>query len=992
MTSVSGAAEARHSESEGDRELTRLQDSIRARKGILACGREYAAAVTAAGRIRFAGTNKWGQEAAADWRDMTAVVGGAECILGVTTDGSVRFAGRDTAGLRAGLVHLRRVSLLAVSPTHAAALLMGGRVLCVGDGAGACAAVSEWRDIRDICCGRNFTLGLTGNGEVLVAGGDYALRERIAAWGRVAGLFSDDSGEQAYAITASGSLVGTGRIPGRLRRVGHLAFIAASEAGIWGITATGQLCGQRKVTDGTALLTLAAGGGHLLSLDRNGYVHEPELRLGGAHRADTGWRDMDAWEPLFDGEDGLLIARRQAAAGCLNRAQTYLTRLTQATRYARRLACGSRLTACIAADGRVLVTGGVSIPARESLPMGMGGGLQLSCGDSHLLALYRDGQVVAAGNDVDGCCRVSDWKGIASVQARDRYSLGLCENGRVRYAGAPHTPIAEVASWEHIRLLRGSETCVIGVTTSGELKCAGQHPALRGRALPTDGWGDLRDLVISRHILAGLRRDGRVIAFSDLENITEAVSAWRGIRALAVGDGHLIGLCIGGDVVSVGRNEYGQCEVTDWQDVVSVACCADCTVGLLADGTVRAAGQLYVGADGIHKDGRMPCRTETWTHILAVACGEHHVVGMTEGGQLLSCGLDADGQCRGVSMVTLFQELCQYDGVSIFSRDVGAREPVSAPLSPKNDDVGDGGQDNAPGQGRQDAVTLPQGDAEAARKIRHTVGCGVAHAVTLLPSGTVHAIGNNEEGQCNTTAWQDCTAVACGPYHTAAVCGGLAVATGRNTAGQCHAVGLNALLAVPAKGQPRAGASTFVAVACGHEHTVALRGDGRVFSVGCREDGRCDTEAWHDVIDLSCGVKHTVAVLSDGHCVAAGDDSHGQCRVQDWKNIVMVACGEFHTVGLTADGHLLAAGDVDSEVCRVRDLRDVLSVACLPDATVCIHANGHVTVRGNARLAREVSSIRDAVAADGSEFRLAVLCADGRVVLLPSLSGADADM
>lgn len=989
MTSVSETAGVRYAEPDGDRELTRLQDSIRARKGILACGREYAVAVTAEGRVRFAGTNKWGQEDAAAWRNMTAVVGGAECILGVTTDGSVRFAGRDTAGLREGLAHLRRVSLPAVSPTHAAALLTGGRVLCVGDGAEACAAVSEWRDIRDICCGRNFTLGLTKDGEVLVAGGDYALREKIAAWGRVAGLFSDDCGEQVYAITATGGLVGTGRIPGRLRRAGHLAFVAASRAGMWGITATGQLCGRHRVTDGTALLTLAAGGGHLLSLDRDGYVHEPEPRLRGAHRADTGWRDIDTWAPLFDGEDGLFIARRHVAADCLDRARTYLTRLTQATRYARRLACGPRLTACIAADGRVLATGGVSLSAGETLSMGMGGGLQLSCGGSHLLALCRGGRVVAAGNDMDGCCRVSDWTNIASVQACDRYSLGLCENGQVRYAGAPHFSIAEVATWEHIRLLRGSETCVIGVTASGELKCAGQHPALRGQTLPAVGWGDLCDLVVSRHILAGLRRDGRVIAFSDLEDMTEVVSDWRGIRALAVGDRHLVGLCVGGDVVSVGRNEYRQCDVSDWQDVVSVACCADCTVGLLADGTVRAAGQLYVGADAIHKDGRMPCRTEGWTHILAVACGQHHVVAMTEGGQLLSCGLDADGQCRGVSMITLFQELCQYDGVSIFSRDNGSEESESAPLvSSEHDDAGDDGQA---------AATLPiyacggQGTAESARVIRRTVGCGLAHAVTLFPPRTVHAVGNNEEGQCNTAAWQDCTAVACGPYHTAAVCGGLAVATGRNTAGQCHAAGLNALLAVPAEGQPRTSAAAFAAVACGHDHTAALRGDGRVFSIGCREDGRCDTEAWHDVVDLACGVKHTVAVLSDGHCVAVGDDSHGQCRVQDWENVVMVACGEFHTVGLTADGRLLAAGEAENEACRVGDLRDVLSVACLSDATVCVHANGRVTVRGSNRTAREVSSIRDAVAADGCEFRLAILCADGRMVLLPSLSGEDAD-
>ena len=84
-------------------ELDLLQQSIRARKGILACGDEYAAAVTAGGRVLFAGSNAYGQEQATAWQDILAVCGSRDYLLGLTGDGSVHFAGRDTHGIRAGV-------------------------------------------------------------------------------------------------------------------------------------------------------------------------------------------------------------------------------------------------------------------------------------------------------------------------------------------------------------------------------------------------------------------------------------------------------------------------------------------------------------------------------------------------------------------------------------------------------------------------------------------------------------------------------------------------------------------------------------------------------------------------------------------------------------------------------------------------------------------------------------------------------------------------
>jgi alpha-tubulin suppressor-like RCC1 family protein len=53
-------------------------------------------------------------------------------------------------------------------------------------------------------------------------------------------------------------------------------------------------------------------------------------------------------------------------------------------------------------------------------------------------------------------------------------------------------------------------------------------------------------------------------------------------------------------VVAVGWNDYGQCYVSDWTDIVQVAAGGYHTVGLKANGTVVAAvdnsaGQCNVG-------------------------------------------------------------------------------------------------------------------------------------------------------------------------------------------------------------------------------------------------------------------------------------------------------------------------------------------------------------------------------------------------------------
>ncbi len=55
---------------------------------------------------------------------------------------------------------------------------------------------------------------------------------------------------------------------------------------------------------------------------------------------------------------------------------------------------------------------------------------------------------------------------------------------------------------------------------------------------------------------------------------------------IAAGWRRTIGLKSDGTVAAVGWNEYGQCYVSDWRDIVAIAAGCTHTVGLKSDGTV----------------------------------------------------------------------------------------------------------------------------------------------------------------------------------------------------------------------------------------------------------------------------------------------------------------------------------------------------------------------------------------------------------------------
>jgi alpha-tubulin suppressor-like RCC1 family protein len=276
----------------------------------------------------------------------------------------------------------------------------------------------------------------------------------------------------------------------------------------------------------------------------------------------------------------------------------------------------------------------------------------------------------------------------------------------------------------------------------------------------------------------------------------------------------------------------------------------------------------------------------------------------------------------------------------------------------------------------------------------------MAHTLSLGKGGTIIAAGAGANGQLDLKAYGTAVQVAAGHYHSAAILAdGRLVLSGKNTYGQSDARALNReldIVGITAE-ESRGGAVPVVTdrdpallpyawkqVACGLNHTVALRSDGRVYAIGQNPDGRCDTRKWRDVTYLACGIRHTVAVTAEGTCVAAGDNRYGQCDTMLWKQITMAAAGEYHTVALRADGRVEAAGDNRKGQCRVEDLRGIISVACLPEATLCVTSEGRVIIRGGSgQHDKAIEALREVVAIHTCEHRVAALTVDRRVILIP---------
>ena len=122
---------------------------------------------------------------------------------------------------------------------------------------------------------------------------------------------------------------------------------------------------------------------------------------------------------------------------------------------------------------------------------------------------------------------------------------------------------------------------------------------------------------------------------SNLKPMRDKIQKLQG-RILSVSVSHAVGLRSDGTVVATGQNTYGQCNVTDWFDIVAVSASGNHTVGLRSDGTVIATGNNEHGQ----------CDVEYWTDIVAISSNWEHTVGLKRDGTVVATGRNDEKQCN----------------------------------------------------------------------------------------------------------------------------------------------------------------------------------------------------------------------------------------------------------------------------------------------------------------------------------------------------------
>ncbi|MGB6873095.1 MAG: CFI-box-CTERM domain-containing protein [Dehalococcoidia bacterium] len=241
-------------------------------------------------------------------------------------------------------------------------------------------------------------------------------------------------------------------------------------------------------------------------------------------------------------------------------------------------------------------------------------------------------------------------------------------------------------------------------------------------------------------------------------------------------------------------------------------------------------------------------------------------------------------------------------------------------------------------------------------------------------SENINIEGINFDGTEVGIGWTSIDQVAAGGAHTVGLKdNGIVVTVGLRDEYRCYG------------GQRDVGGWTSIdQVAAGWCHTVGLESDGTVVAVGNNDDdyaGQCDVGTWTNIGQVSAGAAHTVGLTNDNTMVAVGNNDYGQCNVGTWTGIVQVDAGWWHTVGLKSDGTVVAVGSNTAGQCDIGSWTDITQVDAGGFHTVGLRNDGTVIAVGDNEYGQcNVGGWTDIIQVDAGEYHTVGFKDDGTVV------------
>ena len=254
---------------------------------------------------------------------------------------------------------------------------------------------------------------------------------------------------------------------------------------------------------------------------------------------------------------------------------------------------------------------------------------------------------------------------------------------------------------------------------------------------------------------------------------------------VAAGRLHTVALREDGTVLAAGDDQFGQCQVGDWKDIVYIAAGKYHTLGVREDGTVVAAGDGQFGQ----------CNVEDWTDIVAVAAGDSHTLGLRTDGTVVATGRDSSGKCSLGDWKGIVAVAAGMDHSWACARTApwwppgrGCSAPAPWPTGRISSPSPRG--TSTPPSLRRDG-RMVEADGFAAPGVTGVDRPGRHRPEPLPHRGAEkrrhrHRLGDIQYGQCQVEDWTEISAVAAGERHTVALkADGVVLATGDNSEGQC---------------------------------------------------------------------------------------------------------------------------------------------------------------------------------------------------------------
>jgi alpha-tubulin suppressor-like RCC1 family protein len=425
------------------------------------------------------------------------------------------------------------------------------------------------------------------------------------------------------------------------------------------------------------------------------------------------------------------------------------------------------------------------------------------------------------------------------------------------------------------------------------------------------------------------------------------------ISAVAAGFAFTVAVDTGGNVWTWGGNAFGQLGDGTTADratpkmvpglvgATAVAAGEAFVIALKSDGTVWTWGSNGSGQLGTNNSAAQttsPAQVGGLPKIVAVAAGSYHALAIASDGSLWVWGYNNDGELGdGTYNNSLVPEkntgisgVIAVDGGQTHSLAVKSDGTVWAWGNNGNSQLGDG------------TTTLRLTPVQTLNIVNATsVAAGGFYSMARTADGKVWAWGNNYAGNLGTGSETNdvatpvmaqvsgATKIAAGSdFSLAIVNGGALAAWGDNSSGQ---IGDNTMMERDAPVSVSAPAGTFIAIAAGDQHSVALRSDGTVWAWGGDSTGQLGygTTDNHSTAQTVIGITGTVvavaagglsssALTSDGKLWVWGYNSSGQLGngftaplstpLYTYNNVAGMDSNLYHSLALGADGLVFGTG------------------------------------------------------------------------------------